>query len=594
MPLTFYIYSILTDFIRLHIEPCILSRLLTKCLGSLIHKYSTDPTAKELNLQLDKLRLADGAFFDSALYPHETTCMDQTRVDLLQELREWSSKPQSPILWLSGMAGTGKSTIARTVAEYLYTNQRLAGSFFFRRAGKLSKVTDFVTTLAHQLAFTPRPGISPSFKELIAEAILSRDILEQGLRRQWKELIVGPLCKIESRQRLALTFVIDALDECNSGDDIRLILSLFIELTNIKNVTLTVLVTSRPDPALVRWFRNTHEITHRKLDLREIPGATVENDLRVYMRNKLGQIDSKTEADWPSEEDLVSLVERADGLFIYAATICLFIENSRYDTPADCLSKILLNRATGSGDTHRIDNMYSQVLDSALARPGPSIESEIEIEIEMTEQLTNRFKIIVGSIVALLEMLSVTALSNLLSMKTETVRHSLDWLESVLDIPSDPKQPIHLLHPSFRDFLLEKARSKRFHVHGETAHASLVIRCLDVLRQGLKRYICNSGSPDPSPRQISEHALNDHIPKHVQYACKYWIEHLDCTSPQKRPQLGLCDGGRIHNFFRTQFLYWMEAMSLIGKMPETVLMMNTLSTLLKVSDGVGITYNGKC
>ena len=512
--------------------------------------------------------------------------MDQTRVELLQELREWFSKPHSPILWLSGMAGTGKSTIARTVADELCTNYRLAGSFFFKRAGHLIEASHFVSTLAYKLAINRLPNTSPSLRELIGEAIINHeDVLDQGLRRQWNELIVGPLSKIKATRRLALTFVVDALDECGSEDDVRLILQLFIELKNIKNVDLSVLVTSRPETTLVRGFRNIPEIMHRRLDLREIPRDIVEHDLYVYTKKKLGQIKPQSDSVWPSEEDLRSLVQKSDCLFIYAATVCLFIQNSRYDSPEDCLSNILLNRPTGGEDTAAIDGMYTQILDSALARPGQ--------RKEMTERLTDRFKTVVGSLTALLEMLSVTALSDLLSFKVETVQHALSSLESVLNIPSDTKEPIRLLHPSFRDFLLNKARCghKSFHVQEESIHTHLTSRCLDVLCTCLRRNICDL-SPDSSPQEVSKEVLNFHLPKHVQYACQHWVEHLDSTSAQQRIYLGLHDGGKIHTFFNKKFLYWMEAMSLTSKMPEAVLMINKLVAMLEVSCHALLLYNG--
>ena len=502
--------------------------------------------------------------------------MDQTRVELLQELREWYNNPRYTVLWLSGMAGTGKSTIARTVADELYTNHRLAGSFFFRRAGKLSKANNFVTTLAHQLAVTPRPAISPSFKELVGEAIFNHsEVLVQGLRGQWKELIVGPLSSVQSSQRLALTFVIDALDECSSDDEIRLILQLFIELKNINKIDLSVLVTSRPEITLLRGFQAMPEILHRRLDLRSIPRDVVEHDLYVFMKQKLGRIKSTSNPVWLDEKVLVSLVQKADCLFIYAATVCLFIEKSG-DTPEDCVSNILQNGPTGGGDTAAIDDMYTQVLIRALAKPGQ--------RMQMTVQLTDRFKKVVGLIVTLLELLPMTALGGLLSMKVETIQRTLGSLQSVLNIPGDIEQPICLLHPSFRDFLIDQARCgrRRFYIQRETAHAHLAVRCLDILCQCLRRNICDLNSPGSAPQEVSENCLNSQLPKHVQYACQYWIEHLECALPQQKTQLGLCDGGKIHGFFKEQFLYWMEAMSIMGKMPETVLMMKTLSAMLRV------------
>ena len=533
---------------------------------------------------MSKLRLADGASFDSTRSQHESHCMANTRVDLLQQLQEWTSYPQKPILWLSGMAGTGKSTIARTMAQFLNTQKRLAGNFFFcRGAGDIGRASAFVSTLAHQLASISLPGVSPSAKELICDAILNHsDVLAQGLRNQWKELIMGPLLQIKPTHRMALTFVIDALDECDSEDDIRLILQLFLEVTEISNIDLRILITSRPETTLLQGFQDIPKIIHRRLDLRDIPRRIVEHDIHVFMKEKLGQIKSKTETQhWLSQADLVSLVQKADGLFIYAATACRYI-GGFYDVPEDCVSNILQCRPTGGGDTNKLDRMYTQVLSSALARPGDGKE--------MIEWLIDRFREVVGSIVILLDTLSVTALGGLLSMKVEKVEVTLTRLGSVLDIPDDTTRPIRLLHPSFRDFLLNETRcgGERFHVQAKTAHSHLALRCLDILCQDLQKNICNLKAPDSSPHEVSQETLNRHLPKHLQYACQYWTEHLVLACPldasrERRSQLGLCDDGKVHTFFKRQFLFWLESMSIMFKMSETVLMLKRLSSMLKVS-----------
>ncbi|KAI9769173.1 MAG: hypothetical protein M1839_003777, partial [Geoglossum umbratile] len=56
---------------------------------------------------------AVGAAFNSYRLQHEPPCLPDTRVDLLKQVIEWSADPRGKcIFWLSGMAGTGKSTIA--------------------------------------------------------------------------------------------------------------------------------------------------------------------------------------------------------------------------------------------------------------------------------------------------------------------------------------------------------------------------------------------------------------------------------------------------------------------------------------------------
>lgn len=84
---------------------------------------------------LERLDIAIGASFDSNSDEHEPTCLADTRVELLEEIRDWAADLSAePIFWLNGMAGTGKSTISRTVAEPFASQGRLGASFFEREA----------------------------------------------------------------------------------------------------------------------------------------------------------------------------------------------------------------------------------------------------------------------------------------------------------------------------------------------------------------------------------------------------------------------------------------------------------------------------
>ena len=142
------------------------------------------------------------------------------------------------------MAGTGKSTIARTFAYELFDQSRLGASFFFSRGtGDLGQAAKFVSTIACQLS-----NISPLIKKYISEAISQHGtVTRQGLRNQWKELILRPLARLSGQPILTLTLVIDALDECEHEEDIGTLLQLFIEAKDITKANLKVFVTSRPE-----------------------------------------------------------------------------------------------------------------------------------------------------------------------------------------------------------------------------------------------------------------------------------------------------------------------------------------------------------
>ena len=470
------------------------------------------------------------------------------------------------------MAGTGKSTIARTLAGEMNKRNNLGGSFFFSRASGSSKnAANFVGTLAYELA-----NKSPHFKDRVCEAISSNgDFLRQGLRNQWEELIIGPLSKTKLVPRLTINFVIDALDECGSDDDIRLILQLLVEVKDLSAVNLGVFVTSRPEIAIRLGFEKMPEIIHQNLDLRDIPPQIIERDIALFLRQEFGRISQEHKLhDWPNQDEIQALVQRANGLFIYAATVCGFVEDENWN-PKERLLEILRGRSAKVGGTVQLDEMYSEVLRCALTKGRR--EGEVI-------KLCDRFKQIVGSIVTLSDILSVSALANLLNIPTESVELALGNLHSVLDIPSDAEAPIRLLHPSFHDFVSDEGRCEdlRFHVEKASLHSRLLISCLRVMSMGLKRNVCNLQMPGSSPHEVQRETLFRLLPRHVQYACQYWVEHLAGARSEQWSHLGLCDGGIVHEFFQRYYLYWLEAMSLLSKVSDAVLMVAKVGGMLKV------------
>ncbi|KAK4096065.1 hypothetical protein N658DRAFT_501994 [Parathielavia hyrcaniae] len=96
---------------------------------------------------------ADDAAFDSNAEEHNAQCHPDTRTELLGQIKEWANDSQAEsIFWLNGMAGTGKSTISRTVAQSFKDQNLLGASFFFKRGeGDRGKATLFFPPLPASL-----------------------------------------------------------------------------------------------------------------------------------------------------------------------------------------------------------------------------------------------------------------------------------------------------------------------------------------------------------------------------------------------------------------------------------------------------------
>lgn len=347
------------------------------------------------------------------------------------------------------MAGTGKSTIARTVARKLDAERCLGASFFFSRDSvDLNNADRFFTTLAFQLT-----RVSPSLKSCICNAIADRqDITTVVLQDQWKELIFKPLKKLRdnSLSPSPLTLVIDALDECNSKD-IREIIRLLIR--DLDAVKVRAFVTSRPETLFHSSFVKEGGIVCRELILQDVPRSLVEHDILHFLRHEFGEIANGLDGyeDWPGEEKIQIIAQKADGLFIYAATVCRFVAGQGY--PSRNLLKLLPTDVspTAALDKPRADISPLRALDEMYTKI---------LELSIHRHETKLFKQIVGSIIVLSDPISVCTLTKLLDAAPSDIGDTLGPLHSVLNISRDDTSPIRLLHLSFRDFLIDNERCK--------------------------------------------------------------------------------------------------------------------------------------
>jgi hypothetical protein len=113
-------------------------------------------------------------------------------------------------------------------------------------------------------------------------------------------------------------------------------------------------------------------------------------------------------------------------------------------------------------------------------------------------------------------------------------------------------------------------------------HKILAECCLKRLSSNiLKRDICKLQRPGTLRSEVEESRVESCLPTDVQYACRYWVEHLHSS---EQVHAGLCDDGLIHSILRTHFLHWLEALSLIGRISEGVLVIELLRSMLTVGD----------
>jgi hypothetical protein len=268
------------------------------------------------------------AAFNAASKQHVPLCLPGTRRDVLTQIRKWADGDgERRMYWLKGMAGTGKSTIALTIAREYYDNKRLGASFFFSRGGGgLASIQKFAATIASQLR-----EISPQFQRQIDDAVASsRRVHDLGLYDQWEKLVLQPLSQLrQSTFSHPLVVVVDALDECNDENDVHVLIQCLAAATTIKSIQLRVFVTSRPDQLVSLGFDSISREVHLDIILHDIEQSIMDHNLHLYYKDRLENIARRSglSRNVVSKSTIQRLVRKCDKLFIHAATVCCFIRD---------------------------------------------------------------------------------------------------------------------------------------------------------------------------------------------------------------------------------------------------------------------------
>jgi hypothetical protein len=201
------------------------------------------------------------------------------------------------------------------------------------------------------------------------------------------------------------------------------------------------------------------------------------------------------------------------------------------------------------------------------------------LEKEERDRVIGRFRLIVGTIVTLLDPLPKASLAKLLKRSTSNLDGILNYLHSVLKIPSDAMSPIQLFHLSFHDFLVDQEQcGTDFWIDERAVHARIAASCIQIMSVdgGLRENICGLEYFGKLRRDVSTNTINKYLPAELRYACCYWVEHL------KRGRGKVCDNDEVHIFLGKYILHLLEALGLLGKISDSIHMIATLQSLLSV------------
>ena len=481
-------------------------------------------------------------------------CTPGTRERILDNLTTWakdSSSESQTIYWLFGLAGTGKSTIAFTLARRfeLAVNTdttALGGNFFCSRQFEETKQAKrIVRTIVYHLALVCKP---------FANALTHCgrfETIHRDVRTQLEDLLVRPWNESES-DRLAdsstppyYLIVIDALDEIDGKGGSDFLRDLLNIIHKHHLLGLKFFVTSRPDPDLVNHLRSFEDKQLYRLE--EVPFEEAQNDIAKYLNASLPHFVGRPE--------MGRLVSQADGLFIYAATVVKYLADQEEVEQRKLLDQLLASSALGIPQTEEdeaplLDQLYLQLLSNAFRDVRPGVRQD-------------RLKIL-HTFLCTAERTSTSIVANLVSASdtdsfTKLVNTVLAQLHSVLYTQNDR---VLWYHKSFPDFLFDRDRSQKFWCNEAEHHRRLMESCFRIMKSGLRFNIANIPSSFvlDGDNPMLPNAVKDNIPPFLSYSCRNWDHHLCAVEMQDMAPL--CE--ILSEFLKLPVLFWIEAMNLLG------------------------------
>ena len=494
---------------------------------------------------LDMLPYAKGSSWSPLL-----ACLPGTRVGLLEDIWNWiravDHTQSAEIFLLSDLAGTGKSAIAHSVAKRCHDAGLLASSFFFDRdVSDRNGPQILFSSIARDLS-TLSQNLSESINVTLEN---DRSLAWASPSRQFENLILNP--SHLHRFDRPIVIVIDALDEGYTQE----LLHVLCDETPKLPGSFRIFLTSRPDDHIVTHLSFAAHVRRRSID---IHGAANQLDISLYCRNRLRYIAYQRHlgADWPGLQLSNEFQTKAEGLFIWVSTVSEYLSGPKTFNPDGKFRSLLSNRnLSGRPAEAKMDELYAEILKNCDWND---------------EEFVEMYQLVVGTIMTLKTPLSASALQALYCHKDPPLQvcEVLRLLSSLFIGSSDGKQPIRILHLSFRDFITCRSRSmlglERYWVDEKAHNQTLAFRCLLLMNDDLSKDIPGTGYLSRRVRPGTEgipEISGSYISEGLWYACRFWPQHLiEIENPI--PEDFLC---ALRDFLSTNLIRWMEVLSSKGQ-----------------------------
>lgn len=465
-----------------------------------------------------------------------------------EEFKQWQNSPSS-LLWIRGDPGKGKTMLICGIIDELNLTLEAANvSFFFCQAtdSRINTATAVLRGLIYSLV-EKQPSLLCHVKARYSQ---SGKTLFQDTNA-WHALskIFTDILRDTELQRTYL--IIDALDECIA--DLPSLLDLIVQESSAYPQVQWI-VSSRNWPDIEEHLHAALHMAPISLELNE---TSVSEAVGKFIQHKVCAL-SKFKKYNVSTRDAITnyLISNAHGTFLWVALVCHDLTR----TPRwQALKKL-------ESLPPKLDALYRRMMEQIRNSEGAEL-----------------YKAILAVMSTVYRPITLDELKSYIDVPDIT--DDYDALSEIIafcgSFLSLRKNTVVFIHQSAKDFLLTREITNIMPTGIEGEHHALFLRSLRVMSNTLRRDIFgiqNPGLPITEVKTPSPYPLIA-----IEYACVHWVNHLqDCNSTEDLHG-DLVDQGSVDSFLQRKYLYWLEALTLLGSTSEGITAMQELEALLRVS-----------
>ena len=442
-------------------------------------------------------------------------CLAGTRTAILQKIETWATLSPSSgttltkCLWLHGIAGSGKTAIARSLATS-FREVGWLGAFLPLSYAKspIRFPQDILKALVYQLC-----EFDSRIREAVETVLQNPSVLKLPLTTMFEELLVKPLNTIQAdeddiRGGEPIIIILDDVHECAKNSHYKF-LSLLSTHPNLPD-WLRFIITSRDEQGIIDVLGHSPSVTACFLDT---ASASNKGDVVTYFKHHCHKIRRKPtlsrfglKADWPGEDAIKDLSSNADGLFSWAVVARGFLSEAPGSNVN--LNQLLAFKGVLSHDD-AFTNLYQTILSS--------------VKRWNDDGFVQSFISVVGFVMVAQEPVTPEIIDHLLhsSVAVPTLQ-ILYTFGSVIHASSTQRIRIH---PEARAYLTDKKRcgdDAKWYINVHLQQRIVAFACLKAVKEHVTQNHAKIAGLKSRKECEDSFAASPHLP----HAYMFWIDYI--------------------------------------------------------------------